>query len=171
MALDMNTNNVYYLDMTGITGATTITLVNENNLPTEEILTDWGDGTQNSELTHTYSTAGEYIIVTNLQKDHGMNSKLTPYLTKAVIYYYEHPQMLFYNCQKMTEVTLTDNWVRTVNEKGSTTWVEYNQFINNYGYVGIADITYKDLFNTSRLSVKKMDEIENLVKKLEEAIR
>lgn len=62
-------------------------------------------------------------------------------------------------------------FVHTVNEKGSTTWVEYNQFINNYRYVGIADITYKDLFNTSRLSIKKMDEIENLVKKLEEAIR
>ena len=113
-------NNGYWLDMSAITGDVTITLLNTNNLPTEEILTDWGDGTQNSELTHTYSTAGEYIIVTNLQKDHGMNSKLTPYLTKAVIYYYEHPQMLFYNCQKMTEVTLTDNWVRTVNEKGSS---------------------------------------------------
>ena len=113
-------NNGYWLDMTGITGATTITLLNTNNLPTEEILTDWGDGTQNSELTHTYSTAGNYLVVSNLQKDNGMNSKLTPYLTKATIYYYEHPSNLFYGCQKMTEVTLTDNWVRTVNEKGSS---------------------------------------------------
>lgn len=62
-------------------------------------------------------------------------------------------------------------FVHTVNEKGSTSWIEYNNFINNYGYVGISDVSYKDLFNKSRLSIKKMDEIENLVKKLEEAIK
>ena len=30
-------------------------------------LTNWGDGTTNAELTHTYSTAGNYKVVTNLQ--------------------------------------------------------------------------------------------------------
>jgi hypothetical protein len=62
-------------------------------------------------------------------------------------------------------------FVHTVNEKGSTSWIEYNNFINNYGYIGISDVSYKDLFNKSRLSIKKIDEIENLVKKLEEAIK
>ena len=82
-------NNGYWLDMTGITGATEIKLLNENNLPTEEILTDWGDGTQNSELTHTYSTAGEYVVVSNLQNNAatGGGDGLAKYLTKMVVYY------------------------------------------------------------------------------------
>lgn len=117
MALDMNTNNVYYLDMTGITGDTTITLANENDLPTEEILTDWGDGTQNSELTHTYSTAGEYIVVSNLQNNTSGDNSLKDYLTKMVVYYAKAPGGLCFNYNKITEVILTKNWAEKTIEK------------------------------------------------------
>ena len=116
MALDMNTNNVYYLDMTGITGATTITLVNENNLAAEEILTDWGDGTQNSELTHTYSTAGEYVVVSNLQNAKS-SGNLKDYITKMVVYYASTPGGMCFNYNKITEVTLTNNWAEKTIEK------------------------------------------------------
>lgn len=116
MTLDMNTNNVYYLDMTGITDATTITLVNENKLPTEEILTDWGDGTQNSELTHTYSTAGKYVVVSNLQNVKA-SGNLKDYITKMVVYYASTPANMCFNYNKITEVTLTNNWAEKTIEK------------------------------------------------------
>ena len=108
--IQVTRNNGYWLDMSAITEDTTITLFNENNLPTEEILTDWGDGTQNSELTHTYSTAGEYIVISNLQNGN-TNNNMKGYLTKAIIYYCTTPASLFFTCTKLKEVNLTDNWV------------------------------------------------------------
>ena len=119
-------NNGYWLDMSAITGDTTITLYNENNLATEEILTDWGDGTQDSELTHTYSTAGEYVVVSNLQNramiNGVFNSTIYSYLTKANIFYKIAPSHMFYNCTKLKEVTFTDNWADSLGTTSFSFW-------------------------------------------------
>ena len=116
--VNITRNNGYWLDMTGITGDTTITMVNYNNLPTEDILTDWGDGTQNSELTHTYSTAGEYIIATNLQH----NESLRPYTIKVNLYYNASLIGLFMGFAKLTEIILADNFITECNSRTQTSF-------------------------------------------------
>ena len=116
--VNITRSNGYWLDMTGITGDTTITMVNYNNLPTEDILTDWGDGTQNSELTHTYSTAGEYIIATNLQH----NESLRPYTIKVNLYYNASLIGLFMGFAKLTEIILADNFITECNSRTQTSF-------------------------------------------------
>lgn len=117
--INITRNNGYWLDMTGITGDTEIKLFNENNLPTEEILTDWGDGTRNSELTHTYSTAGEYVVVSNLQLGRHENTTVRPYLVQANIYYKTSLQYLFESCTKLKTVTFADNFINILNQQGT----------------------------------------------------
>lgn len=49
-----------------VSSGDTLTLINDlrGDTTTETIYTDWGDGTVDTELTHTYANAGVYIVTT-----------------------------------------------------------------------------------------------------------
>ena len=140
-------NNGYWLDMTGITQPVTITMTNPNNLTPSEIVIDWGDGTRNSELTHTYSTAGQYVIATNLYHD---PTVMKPYLTKAHFNYSSGTiNGLLFQCPNVKEFTITDNFINEINN--SKTFYNMDRAFNgcyaleylpsNFTQIDIANIT------------------------------
>ena len=127
--INVTRNNGYWLDMTGITEPVTMTLTNDNGLPTEDIVTSWGDGTVDSELTHTYSIAGEYIIVTNLQNGGNYNT-MQSYVTKAIVRHKQKPDNMFYNCSKLEEVQFTQNWATSLSSQTHNFWRMFYNCLN-----------------------------------------
>lgn len=143
-------NNGYWLDMSNITQPATITMTNPNNLTTSEIVIDWGDGTRNSELTHAYSTAGQYVIATNLYHDTGA---MKPYLTKAHLNYSNGTiNGLLFQCPNVKEFTITDNFINEINS--SKTFYNMDRAFNGcYALEYLpSNFTQIDITNVSGIS-------------------
>lgn len=60
--------------------------------------------------------------------------------------------------------------VHTVNQQGSSAWIDYDLFINNYGYVGTAATTFTSLFEHKKVTKQKEKKIKEIIKTLEELI-
>lgn len=60
---DRDTASIYRIDLTK-EGSTTVTLTGNMGCSLPDEIISWGDGTVDTELSHTYSTLGEYIIKT-----------------------------------------------------------------------------------------------------------
>ena len=100
------------------TNGMTITLFpNITNAITEAVsTTDWGDGTVNTDTTHTYATPGNYIIKTKLQPN---NSSTTN--TNTMIVGLNHLRNdltdmsnFFYNCSNLTTINMENASIRNI---------------------------------------------------------
>ena len=65
------TFNVYIMDTTKTPNDLVVTLANDRGEDTTQWdgITDWGDGTRDTSLTHTYATDGQYEIKTKYKLD------------------------------------------------------------------------------------------------------
>ena len=65
------TFNIYIMDTTKTTGDLVVTLANDRggDATKWDGITDWGDGTRNTSLTHTYATDGQYEVKTKYKLD------------------------------------------------------------------------------------------------------
>lgn len=77
----------------------------------------------------------------------------------------------FLNYDKHTGKAVYGKHVHTICETGSGAWVEYNHFINNYGFVGMSESRLKDLFAPSNLKLERIDEVKKMISKMEELLK
>ena len=61
--------------------------------------------------------------------------------------------------------------VHTINEKGSTSWIEYNHFINNYGLVSMSNFRFQDLFKKNDFNIDRISKIKKLMSEIEDCLK
>ncbi len=61
--------------------------------------------------------------------------------------------------------------VNTINENGSMAWIEYNHFINNYGFVTMSDYRLKDLFTPTEFDIGRISKVKDLMKQIEDCLK
>ena len=109
--------NIYKFDTTKTTGDLTVTLVADRRGDTTEWdgVTDWGDGTTDTNLTHTYAADGVYTVKTKYIMDTSGNYKNNTRL-KLIDCTHINKNMTdvsnFFNyCKGVSEFTNSNNWI------------------------------------------------------------
>lgn len=77
----------------------------------------------------------------------------------------------FINWDKKTCKAVYGKHVHTICETGSGAWIEYNLFINNYGFVGMSESRLGDLFSPTNLKLERISEVKNMISKIEELMK
>ena len=78
--------NIYLIDTTKTPGNLDVTLQSElrGDMTTWNEITDWGDGTSDNLLTHTYVTDGQYTIKTKYSMSNLVGIKDTNTVNKVI---------------------------------------------------------------------------------------
>lgn len=61
--------------------------------------------------------------------------------------------------------------VHTINEQGSGAWIEYNHFINNYGFVTMSNYRLGDLFKSTEFDIGRISKVKDLMKQIEDCLK
>ena len=61
--------------------------------------------------------------------------------------------------------------VHTINEAGSGAWIEYNHFINNYGFVTMSNYRIGDLFKATEVDIGRISKVKDLMKQIEDCLK
>ena len=109
--------NIYKFDTSKTSGDLTVTLINNRRGDTTEWdgVTDWGDGTTDTSLTHTYATDGVYLVKTKHDMDNSSTYKNNTRF-KLIDCTHINKNMTdvsdFFNyCSNVSEFTNSSNWV------------------------------------------------------------
>lgn len=77
----------------------------------------------------------------------------------------------FDHYDKITHKPIYRKHVHTINEKGSSSWIEYNYFINNYGFVTMSNYRLEDLFKSTEFNIGRISKIKELMKQIEDCLK
>lgn len=61
--------------------------------------------------------------------------------------------------------------VHTINQNGSNYWIEYNHFINNYGFVTMSNYRLGDLFKSTEFDIGRISKVKDLMKQIEDCLK
>lgn len=61
--------------------------------------------------------------------------------------------------------------VHTINENGSGTWIAYNHFMSNYGFVTMSNYRLGDLFNSTEFDIDQISKVKELMKRIEDCLK
>ena len=110
--------NIYKFDTTKTTGDLTVTLIADRRGDTTEWdgVTDWGDGTTDTNLTHTYATDGVYTVKTKYIMDTSGTGYRNNTRLKLIDCTHINKNMtdvsnFFNNCRNVVEFTNSNNWI------------------------------------------------------------
>ena len=140
------TFNVYIMDTTKTANDLVVTLANDRGGDTTEWdgITDWGDGTRNASLTHTYISDGRYKIKTKYKLDNSNNcanntrKKLID--CKSINKNMTNLKSMFNNCYNLTIINIPK-------------WDTTNVTNMSYMFMNCANLTTLDVsnWNTSKV--------------------
>ena len=77
----------------------------------------------------------------------------------------------FWNYDKVTHKPIYRTHVHTICETGTTSWIEYNHFINNYGFVTMSNYRLYDLFRQTEFDVGQISKVKELMKQIEGCLK
>ena len=115
--VSVNQINMFTFDTSKVSDSTTVTLQNFTGSDEEyDGTTDWGDGTIDTSLTHTYSADGVYNVKTKylINKSTTGDSNTRKMLTDCIAINSEISDYsyMFYNCSNLTELS-ANSWDTT----------------------------------------------------------
>lgn len=73
-----------------------------------------------------------------------------------------------YDCYRKPKYA---KYVHTINEHGSGLWIEYNHFVNNYGFVTMSDYRLTDLFKPTGFDISRLSKVKDLMKQIEDCLK
>lgn len=116
-AISVSQSNVFTFDTSKVNGSTTVTLQNyTGGIDNYDGITNWGDGTSDTSLTHTYSTDGIYTVETKylINKKTTGDSNTRKMLTgcSAINSDISDYSYMFYNCSNLSELS-ANSWDTT----------------------------------------------------------
>ena len=77
----------------------------------------------------------------------------------------------FWNYDKVTHKPIYRKHVHTINESGSGSWIEYNHFISNYGFVTMSNYRLGDLFKSTEFDIGRISKVKELMKQIEDCLK
>ena len=169
--------NIYKFDTTKTAGDMAVTLVANRRGDTTEWdgVTDWGDGTTDTSLTHTYATDGVYLVKTKHDMDHSSSYKNNTRL-KLIDCTHINKNMTdlsdFFNyCSNVVEFTNSANWdtskvttihctfmkCRGLTKLDTSGWVTDNMTALDNSFNGCNKLTTLDLSSWNTSNVTRVD--------------
>lgn len=62
-------------------------------------------------------------------------------------------------------------WIHTICETGTSAWIDYDRFVNNYSFVCMSNYRLDDLFNPSDFKIDRLSKVKDLIKQIEDIIK